>query len=90
MIKSEYLGERTIRKMAYTKWFAYARFIDDILYNRAETDEIHLQIPRKVYLGEKANKVELAMDGDKPYWVTEKALRELMDELEGLALKEVT
>ncbi len=98
MRPSEYLGDATFEKMKKTKWYALARFIDELLYAGSvrEVDVGGLKSKRfvsseRVYMGNgrMADWVKiLGKDGD--YLDTEKALREVMLECERMAVKEVT
>lgn len=85
---TDFLGQNTIKRMQETRWFAFAKFIDELRYNMSELDKDHLQICSEVYLG--TNAIKLGALDKSARVNTDKTLIELRDELEGLAIKEVT
>ena len=90
-IDKKYIGSKTIERMAERPVFQYARFLDEILYNAYDIneDEDHLRIPSKVFAkGITAFGKDVRID--ESYVDTMKGIREIISELEGIALKEVT
>lgn len=96
----DYVGPATLEKMKQTKWYALARFIDELLYDGkvAEVTFTGQSYPKdwkrfvtsdRIYVGKTPEHIKIAgRDGE--YFDTEKALRELMHECERMAVKEVT
>ena len=82
------LGKTTIERMKGTRWFAFAKFIDELRYNMVDIDKEHLKICSEVYVGDNAKKLGCSSPSNRVN--TDKILIELRDELEGLAIREVT
>ncbi len=97
MRPEEYLGNETLEKMRQSKWYALARFIDQLLYDgRTElrdpknTYSTCFRTSEKAYVGEKVPPHVKILGLEGSYINTEKGLRELMHECERMAIKEVT
>jgi hypothetical protein len=91
----QYIGEETFRKAQETKWWALARFVDQLIYNGTTKDtdppssEKRFQTTARTYVGEMKDSIKI-LGRDGRYIDTEKGLRELMHECERMAVKEVT
>lgn len=101
MRPQDFIGPSTLEKMRQTKWYALARFIDELLY-AGKVQEINVKgqpypkdwkrfvTSERIYVGEKIPEHIVILGRDGAYLDTEKALRELMHECERMAVKEVT
>lgn len=90
-VDMRYIGNKTIDRMSEQRIFHYARFIEEILYNTYDIkeDKDHIRIPSKIFAkGLTAFGKDVRID--ESYVDTMKGLREIISELEGIALKEVT
>lgn len=85
---SKYIGSETIKRMKQTNFFSLAQFISELRYNLYDADNDHYKIQKKVYMADNHH-FEYAKIEDK-YVDSNKALKLIEEELEGLALKEVT
>jgi hypothetical protein len=83
-----FVGKSTIERMKKTRYFALANFISELRYNLSDTNDDHYRIQKKTYLGT-TEEFEYAKI-DSKYVDSNKALKLIEEELEGLALLEVT
>ena len=98
MKPSDYLGDATLEKMKLSKWYALARFIDQILYDgRTELRDPKnehskcFRTSARAYVGDGTVKPGMKILGHEGAYIdTEKGLREVMLECERMAIKEVT
>lgn len=90
----DFIGESTMRKVRDTKWWALARFLDEVLYNgHVETAEGRVtpefKTPAKAHVSTAAEHVKV-LGREGASFDVEKTLRELMHECERMAIKEST
>lgn len=93
----DYVGPETMKRMQRTKWFALARFLEELLYNGTEglRDQTNphskcFQTTEKAYVGDIVPPGVAILGHEGSYINTAKGLRELVHECERMALKEVT
>ncbi len=98
MRAAEFLGDATIEKMKKTKWYVLARFIDQLIYD----GRVELRDPKnehskcfrtsaKPYIGQDTVPTWIKVPGHEGAYIeVEQGLREVMHELERMAVKEVT
>ncbi len=94
----DYVGPSTLERMKRTKWYALARFLNEVLYN----GDVKLEDPKneytrrfmtseKAYVGEGVVPAGAHILGHEGAYIeVAKGLRELANECERMALKEVT
>lgn len=93
----DYVGPETMKRMQKTKWYALARFLDDILYNGRDAlrdpknpHSTCFQTSNEVFVGDAVPAGVVILGHEGSYINTAKGLRELAHECERMALKEVT
>ena len=94
-----YLGDETLKSMKKTKWYVFARLIDQMLYagtTRTEHQSERFVTPTRVYLSDMPSGLVILGKEDHPAdkngasLDVPKALRELSHECVRMAIKEVT
>lgn len=88
----KYIGDDTLKRAQKTKWWALARFVDQLIYNgttKTEGFSSKFETSGKTYVGDMEEHITI-LGRDGRYIDAEKGLREVMHECERMAVKEVT
>lgn len=95
----DYVGDETLRRMQKTKWYAFAQFLEQFLYDGGVQDVPYSSDPKttfkrfvsgeRIFVSGVPEHIDI-LGRDKDYFETTKALRALAHECERMAMKEVT